>query len=92
MALGLSLANLSVTQIILSLVVLRVGFEILKALYNVSPLHPLHKIPGPKLAAATYIPEFYHDVILGGRYTRAIQQMHEKYGKEPVQQHPLMQT
>ncbi|KAI1047244.1 hypothetical protein LB505_013304 [Fusarium chuoi] len=40
------------------------AFKVLQALYNVSPLHPLSKIPGPKLAAATYLPEFYYDVIL----------------------------
>ncbi|KAF4452141.1 cytochrome P450 oxidoreductase [Fusarium austroafricanum] len=56
------------------------AFKLLQALYNISPLHPLHKVPGPKLAAATYIPEFYHDVILFGRYTHAIKKMHEKYG------------
>jgi hypothetical protein len=56
-------------------------YHLLKALYNISPLHPLSKIPGPKLAAATYLPEFYHDVVLNGRYTHAIKQMHEKYGR-----------
>ncbi|KAH7303811.1 cytochrome P450 [Stachybotrys elegans] len=55
-------------------------FKFLEALYNVSPLHPLSHVPGPKLAAATYLPEFYHDVILVGRYTHAIQKMHEQYG------------
>lgn len=43
-------------------------------------LHPLSHIPGPKLAAATYILEFYHDVIRIGRYTKRIEQMHEEYG------------
>ncbi|KAF4966924.1 hypothetical protein FSARC_5457 [Fusarium sarcochroum] len=57
-----------------------VAFKFLQALYNISPLHPLSKVPGPKLAAATYLPEFYHDVILVGRYTHAIRKMHEKYG------------
>lgn len=57
-----------------------VVYYILQALYNISPLHPLHKIPGPKLAAATYLSEFYYDIILGGRYTHAIKAMHEKYG------------
>ncbi|KAF5019111.1 hypothetical protein F66182_8880 [Fusarium sp. NRRL 66182] len=56
------------------------AFKFLQALYNVSPLHPLRRVPGPKLAAATYLPEFYHDVILVGRYTHAIKKMHEKYG------------
>lgn len=56
-------------------------YHVLTALYNVSPFHPLAKIPGPKLAAATYLPEFYHDVVLGGRYTHAIKRMHEEYGR-----------
>ncbi|KAI1864594.1 uncharacterized protein JN550_008881 [Neoarthrinium moseri] len=55
-------------------------YHLLKALYNISPLHPLSRIPGPKLAGATYLPEFYYDVILGGRYTHAIKEMHEQYG------------
>lgn len=42
--------------------------------------HPLRKIPGPRLAAATYIPEFYYDVLRSGLYTKQIQQMHLKYG------------
>lgn len=56
-------------------------YQVAKALYNISPLHPLSHIPGPKLSAATYIPEFYYDVILFGRYTREISRMHEQYGK-----------
>ncbi|KAI8931399.1 hypothetical protein NX059_011729 [Plenodomus lindquistii] len=43
-------------------------------------LHPLKHVPGPWLAAATYLPEIYYDVIRSGRYTRQIQKMHEKYG------------
>ena len=63
-----------------SLVVVWLAYQILKALYNVSPLHPLSGIPGPKLAAATYIPEFYHDVVKFGCFTKEIKRMHEKYG------------
>ncbi|EHA47697.1 trichodiene oxygenase [Pyricularia oryzae 70-15] len=55
-------------------------YQVLKVLYNLSPLHPLSHIPGPRLAAATYIPEFYHDAILVGRYTHQIVEMHRKYG------------
>lgn len=75
------LSDLSAAQIILALSGFWAAFQLLKALYNISPLHPLHKIPGPKLAAATYLPEFYHDVVLGGRFTHAIQRMHEQYGE-----------
>ena len=44
-------------------------------------LHPSSSIPGPRLAAATYLPEFWHDVVMGGRYTYRIREMHEKYGQ-----------
>lgn len=56
------------------------AYHILKALYNVSPLHPLSHIPGPRLAAATYLPEFYYDVVKFGRYTSEIREMHKAYG------------
>ncbi|KAI9837891.1 MAG: hypothetical protein M1837_002681 [Sclerophora amabilis] len=43
-------------------------------------LHPLARYPGPKLAAATVMYEFYYDAIKGGMYVFEIQRMHEKYG------------
>ncbi|KAK9772365.1 hypothetical protein AB5N19_09619 [Seiridium cardinale] len=57
-----------------------IGYHVVLAAWNVSPLHPLSRIPGPKLAAATYLPEFYYDTIKFGRYTQQIKKMHEKYG------------
>jgi cytochrome P450 len=42
--------------------------------------HPLSKIPGPKLTAATGLVEGYYNVVLPGMYFRAIQQMHDQYG------------
>lgn len=76
-------------QITLSEVLLYGGtalaaYHVVKAIYNISPLHPLSHIPGPKFAAATYFPEFWDDVIRGGRYTKTIRDMHAKYG----QSHP----
>jgi hypothetical protein len=65
----------------LGLVAAWLVFKVLQALYNVSPLHPLSRIPGPKLAAATYLPEFYYDVVKFGCYTKEISKMHERYGK-----------
>lgn len=41
---------------------------------------PLSIFPGPKLAAATLWYEFYYDVVLQGRYTFKIKELHEKYG------------
>lgn len=56
-------------------------WHVLKTLYNVSPFHPLSHVPGPKLAAATYLYEFYYDVILFGQFSKQIRTIHEKYGK-----------
>jgi hypothetical protein len=65
---------------ILGLLGVWIAFKVLQALYNVSPFHPLNGIPGPKLAAATYWPEFYHDVVRFGCYSKEIRKMHEAYG------------
>jgi hypothetical protein len=43
--------------------------------------HPLSKFPGPKLAAATFLYEFYYDVVKSGMYIWEIERMHEKYGE-----------
>ncbi|XEV07013.1 hypothetical protein FSHL1_012300 [Fusarium sambucinum] len=75
-----AMASLTIQQLVVVTIVSWFVYKIVEALYNISPLHPLSKVPGPKLAGATYLPEFYHDVILVGRYTHAIQKMHDKYG------------
>ncbi|CAI6306864.1 unnamed protein product [Periconia digitata] len=43
-------------------------------------LHPLARIPGPKLAAITRYYEVYYDVLRNGQYTFKIAEMHKKYG------------
>jgi hypothetical protein len=43
--------------------------------------HPLRKIPGPWLAAATSWYEFYQDVILGGHYVKEYPVLHARYGQ-----------
>jgi hypothetical protein len=77
---GWSPSNIITIQTVVLLTVAWLAYQILKALYNVSPFHPLSHVPGPKLAAATYLPEFYYDVIKFGRYTREIKEMHKNYG------------
>lgn len=42
--------------------------------------HPLRGFPGPRLAAVSYLPEIYHDVIRGGMYMWEIEKMHQEYG------------
>ncbi|KAI0537731.1 cytochrome P450 [Xylaria digitata] len=41
---------------------------------------PLSHIPGPKLAALTYLYEAYYDVWLGGKYFLRVAEMHKQYG------------
>ncbi|KAK0103363.1 hypothetical protein ONS95_005389 [Cadophora gregata] len=41
---------------------------------------PLSSVPGPKLAAATSLYEFYYNVVKGGKFFLKIQELHEEYG------------
>lgn len=50
------------------------------AVYRVY-LHPLSHVPGPKLAAATGLYEFYYDGCLGGKYYWEILRLHRQYGE-----------
>ena len=52
---------------------------VVRTIYRIY-FHPLSKIPGPKLAAATHLVEFYYDVVRGGKFIWEIERMHEKYG------------
>lgn len=74
-----ALAFLSVKNV-LPLLALWLGYRLLLALYNISPFHPLYKFPGPKLAAASYLYEAWYDLVLVGRYSWEIKDMHKKYG------------
>ncbi|GKZ17308.1 hypothetical protein AbraIFM66951_005949 [Aspergillus brasiliensis] len=42
--------------------------------------HPLSKIPGSKLAAATHLVEFFYDVVCKGQFLFEIERMHQEYG------------
>ncbi|KAJ5558222.1 hypothetical protein N7535_008437 [Penicillium sp. DV-2018c] len=62
-----------------AVVMFPLGLLVLRAVYHLY-FHPLSKFPGPKLAAATYLYEFYYDVIKSGMYIWEIERMHEQYG------------
>jgi hypothetical protein len=62
--------NVSVGLLILILI----GFTT-RRVYSVY-FGPLSKFPGPKLAAATLLYEFYYDVILKGQYNFKIKELH----------------
>ena len=68
-----SLAKLGLAAVLF--VVYVIGLYIYRAFFD-----RLSHIPGPKLAAATLWYEFYYDVVLKGRYTWKIAELHEKYG------------
>lgn len=57
------------------------AYHVLLAVYRLSPLHPLHKFPGPRLAAASYLYEVWFDLIKGGQYTFEIKRLHDIHGQ-----------
>jgi hypothetical protein len=42
--------------------------------------HPLAKVPGPALAAVTYLYAFFFNNVGGSRYYAQIEKLHRKYG------------
>ena len=79
-----NITNMTMATSILSLLATWVCYHVARALYNISPLHPLGNIPGPKLAASTLLYEFWYDMCLGGTYTQQIKKMHQKYGRNEL--------
>lgn len=63
------------------LLILWFFYHVVRALYNISPLHRLSHTPGPKLAAMTPLYEFWYDMIKFGTYTNEVARMHDTYGE-----------
>jgi hypothetical protein len=57
-----------------------VGKLLYTTIYNLY-FHPLAKIPGPKIAAATYLYQTYYSLVGGSRFYIQIKKLHEIYGK-----------
>jgi hypothetical protein len=77
-----SAASYSPSLIALCLVLaVYVGSLVHRVLYNLYQ-HPLAHIPGPKLAAATYLYQTYY-ALAGGksRYYIKVSELHKKYGR-----------
>ena len=43
-------------------------------------LHPISHVPGPPLAIATYLYEWYYDLYLNGQFTFRLEALHKRYG------------
>lgn len=76
----MALILLNISFLLLSLATL-VALRLVSLAVNRLILHPLAKVPGPKLAALTHLYEFYHDAIRPGKFTFQIDDFHRKYGK-----------
>lgn len=58
-----------------------VFYPISLAIYRIF-FHPLARIPGPKLAGATYWYEYYYDVTKQGKYLWKLIELHKEYGMQ----------
>ncbi|KFY69637.1 hypothetical protein V496_00043 [Pseudogymnoascus sp. VKM F-4515 (FW-2607)] len=67
--------NAGITLILVSLVL----YTIYGAIYRLF-LSPLRNFPGPSIAALTSWYELYYDLILGGKYTFKLIELHKQYG------------
>ncbi|XDG09712.1 hypothetical protein ABKA04_009327 [Annulohypoxylon sp. FPYF3050] len=61
------------------LVVVFIAYQTGLGIYRLY-LSPLSNIPGPKLAALSYLYESYYEILLGGQYFKRVAEMHEQYG------------
>jgi hypothetical protein len=78
--LGFDALNLSPSWLIFSFVGLVVARVFSTALYRLY-FHPLAHIPGPKLAALTFLYQTYFSLVNGSRFYALIGKLHKIYGK-----------
>jgi hypothetical protein len=75
----LSMDILLSTSSVLVLITVSLAFVTANIAYRLF-FSPISNVPGPRLAALTYLYEFYYDGLSHGRYLWKIQELHEKYG------------
>lgn len=77
---GLQTAGFSLWFIILcAIIFLSVASLVNTAIYNLYQ-HPLHKIPGPKMASAFYLYQTFYSLKGSSTYYKRIREMHAQYG------------
>lgn len=54
-------------------------YRLFKVVYNLY-FHPLAKFPGPKLAAASHLYEFYWSVVQDGQFIWVLERLHKEHG------------
>lgn len=81
--LGVESGSLHFLPLLLLASIAFVAFNLLLFVYRLY-FHPLSNFPGPRLAAASYWYECYHDLIVGpnpGQGYKNIERLHDRYGK-----------
>lgn len=76
-----SVLGLSIFQLLLAAGALYSVIKLLIVLYRLSPVHPLAKVPGPRIAAATkWYRTYYEAGPRAGRMRYELERLHQKYG------------
>ena len=77
---GIPTAGYSLWFIVICLVVFfSIALAVNNVIYNLYQ-HPLHEIPGPKIAGATYLYQTYYSLRGTSTYYKRIREMHAQYG------------
>jgi hypothetical protein len=71
--------SFNITEYLLFLVYAFLGYKVANVIYRLY-FSPLAGFPGPRLAAATSLYEFYFDVLQGGQFMFHLDHLHAKYG------------
>lgn len=80
----------ALTQGIFALCLLYCLAQLAFVVYRLSPIHPLAKFPGPRLAKATGWYRTYHEVFRKGNMIDQLRALHSIYGKRGSWCFPLL--
>lgn len=75
-----SLDNLSTLFVAISSIGVCIILSLVYRVIYIIYFHPLAHIPGPKLAAASYLYQTYFSLVSGSKFYIQIQKLHEEYG------------